>query len=54
MDLQAGRLFIEEARMYRHVLVPTDGSELSGMAVAHAIGLARALGARLTAFYASP
>ena len=40
--------------MYKHVLVPTDGSELSGKAVQHAIGLARALGARLTAFYASP
>ena len=40
--------------MYKHVLVPTDGSELSAKAVTHAIGLARALGARLTAFYASP
>ena len=40
--------------MYKHVLVPTDGSALSGKAVEHAIGLAHALGARLTAFYASP
>jgi nucleotide-binding universal stress UspA family protein len=40
--------------MYKHLLVPTDGSELSGKAVSHAIGLARALGARMTAFYASP
>lgn len=40
--------------MYTHILVCTDGSELSGKAVRHAIGLARALGAKLTAFYASP
>lgn len=40
--------------MYKHLLVPTDGSALSGKAVEHAIGLARALNARLTAFYASP
>ena len=40
--------------MYKHILVCTDGSELSGKAVRHAIGLARALGAKLTAFYASP
>ena len=40
--------------MYKHVLVATDGSKLSGRAVAHAIDLAQALGAKLTAFYASP
>jgi nucleotide-binding universal stress UspA family protein len=40
--------------MYRNILVATDGSRLSMKAVDHAIGLARALGARLTAFYASP
>ncbi len=40
--------------MYRHILVATDGSKLSSRAVVHAIGLARALGAKLTAFYASP
>ena len=40
--------------MYRNILVATDGSKLSAKAVAHAIGLAAALGARLTAFYASP
>ena len=40
--------------MYRHILVATDGSRLSNKAVAHAIALARALGARLTAFHASP
>ena len=40
--------------MYRNILVPTDGSRLSAKAVTHAIALARALGAKLTAFYASP
>lgn len=37
--------------MYRHVLAATDGSELSGLAVDHAISLARALGAQLTVLH---
>ena len=37
--------------MYKHLLVPTDGTELSGKAVDHAIALARAIGARVTALY---
>lgn len=40
--------------MYKQILVPTDGSALSDKAVAHGLGLAKALGAHLTAFYASP
>ena len=40
--------------MYRNILVATDGSRLSAKAITHAIALARALGAKLTAFYASP
>ena len=40
--------------MYAHILVATDGSKLSTKAVTHAISLAKVLGARLTAFYASP
>ena len=40
--------------MYKHLLVATDGSKLSGKAVIHAIALAQALSAKLTAFYASP
>jgi nucleotide-binding universal stress UspA family protein len=40
--------------MYRNILVATDGSRLSAKAVTHAIALARALGATLTGFYASP
>lgn len=34
--------------MYRHLLAATDGSELSSLAVGHAIELARSLGAKLT------
>jgi nucleotide-binding universal stress UspA family protein len=34
--------------MYRHILVPTDGSKLAGKAVAEAVKLASALGSRLT------
>ncbi|MCE9658486.1 MAG: universal stress protein [Burkholderiales bacterium] len=33
--------------MYQRILVPTDGSELTGRAVAAAVGLAKALGAEL-------
>jgi len=40
--------------MYKTLLVATDGSKLSEKAVAHAIGLAQAVGASLTAFYAAP
>lgn len=40
--------------MYKNLLVATDGSKLSGKAVAHAIALAKAVGAKLTAFYAAP
>ena len=40
--------------MYKNLLVATDGSKLSSKAVAHAIGLAKVVGARLTAFYAAP
>ena len=40
--------------MYRNILVATEGSALSAKAVKHAIALARALGGRITAFYACP
>lgn len=40
--------------MYTHLLVPTDGSKLSDKAVAHALGLAQAIGARVTALHVSP
>jgi nucleotide-binding universal stress UspA family protein len=35
--------------MFKHILLPTDGSKLSGKAVKQAIGVAAALGARITA-----
>lgn len=37
--------------MFRHVLVPTDGSELSNRAVESAVSFAKAIGARITFFY---
>ena len=40
--------------MYTNLLVATDGSKYSEKAVAHAIGLAGKLEARITAFYAAP
>ena len=35
--------------MYRHILIPTDGSELSRRAVQHGLALAKAVGAKVTA-----
>jgi nucleotide-binding universal stress UspA family protein len=35
--------------MYRHILIPTDGSELSQRAVRHGLSLAKAVGAKVTA-----
>jgi nucleotide-binding universal stress UspA family protein len=40
--------------MYKNLLLATDGSKLSGKAVAHGLGLAKAVGAKVTAFYAAP
>ena len=40
--------------MYRHILVPTDGSPLSRAAVRDAVALAAALGARITGLFAAP
>lgn len=40
--------------MFKHILVPTDGSELSSSTVARAISFAREAGARITFFYAKP
>jgi nucleotide-binding universal stress UspA family protein len=40
--------------MYRHILIPTDGSELSGMAVRHGISLAARIGAKVTALTVLP
>lgn len=39
--------------MYRHILIATDGSELSQMALHEGLTLAKALGAKATAVYVS-
>lgn len=40
--------------MFKHLLVPTDGSDLSEGAVERAVNFAREAGARITFFYAKP
>ncbi len=40
--------------MYANILIPTDGSELSGRAVAHGIALARRLDSRITVLTVTP
>jgi nucleotide-binding universal stress UspA family protein len=34
--------------MYKHILIPTDGSDLSEKAIEHGIALAKVLGAKIT------
>jgi nucleotide-binding universal stress UspA family protein len=34
--------------MYRHILIPTDGSELAHKAVTHGLSLAKSVGAKVT------
>ena len=40
--------------MFKNILVPTDGSELSDSTVARAVSFASEAGARITFFYAQP
>lgn len=40
--------------MYKHILLPTDGSELAGKAVQHGLALAKHLGAKVTALTVMP
>lgn len=40
--------------MYKHLLVPIDGSKLSDKAVIHAAALAKAIGARITLMHVVP
>jgi len=40
--------------MYKHILLPTDGSELSERAVREGIRFAKFIGARLTALHTTP
>jgi nucleotide-binding universal stress UspA family protein len=37
--------------MYRHILIPTDGSELAERGVAHGLALAKSLGAKVSVIY---
>jgi nucleotide-binding universal stress UspA family protein len=43
-----------EGTMFKHILVPTDGSDLSKKAIDGAIDLAQAVGARVTAYACLP
>lgn len=40
--------------MYKHLLVPTDGSELSNQTISSAVAFAKDAGASITFFYAAP
>jgi nucleotide-binding universal stress UspA family protein len=40
--------------MFKHILIPTDGSELSQDSLRHAVSFAREIGAEITVFYAKP
>jgi len=40
--------------MFKHILVPTDGSALSDSTVARAVSFAKETGARITLFYSQP
>jgi nucleotide-binding universal stress UspA family protein len=37
--------------MYRHILIPTDGSELAQRGVAHGLALAKSVGAKVSVIY---
>jgi nucleotide-binding universal stress UspA family protein len=37
--------------MYRHILIPTDGSELAERGVAHGLALAKSVGAKVSLIY---
>ena len=40
--------------MFKHILVPTDGSDLSKETARRAVSFAKEAGARITAFFAKP
>jgi len=37
--------------MYRHILIPTDGSEIAERGVAHGLALAKSLGAKVSVIF---
>jgi nucleotide-binding universal stress UspA family protein len=43
-----------DGRMFRHILLPTDGSRLAARGVKAGVKLAKALGARVTALHVIP
>jgi nucleotide-binding universal stress UspA family protein len=45
---------IERSAMYRHILIPTDGSQLARSAVRHGLALAKSVGAKVTALTVEP
>ncbi|MDP1912168.1 universal stress protein [Brevundimonas sp.] len=40
--------------MYKHILIPTDGSKFSAHAVAHGVELAKVVGAKVTGLFVAP
>src|SRR5688572_33052983 len=40
--------------MFKHILIPTDGSDISNETAQAGVRLAKALGARVTGFFAAP
>ena len=40
--------------MYKHILLPTDGSKLSAKAVKQGIQFAKSIGAKVTALHVTP
>lgn len=40
--------------MFKHILLPTDGSPVSEVAIGKGVAFARSIGARLTGFYVIP
>jgi nucleotide-binding universal stress UspA family protein len=50
---QHGRKEWGATAMYKHILLPTDGSDLSKAAIKHGIALAKTIGAEVTAMVVS-
>jgi nucleotide-binding universal stress UspA family protein len=45
---------LKEVNMFKHFLIPTDGSELSFQTTQRAVSLAKEVGARVTFFFSKP
>jgi nucleotide-binding universal stress UspA family protein len=44
----------EEENMFKHILLPTDGSKLSEVAIQKTVDFAKSIGARVTGFHVMP